>query len=172
MTEAILLILWIGTTIFLVFKIDKDKKERELHQRWIVESRACLRSVECEFRRRCRETTETYFPEYSKNLYHLPHMNDTVRDFKIRSMFDNVHKYRDEIHELKQEYLNEAYTKVAERLERHGINALPEQVVEEYERNIADIADRFTDFGSLMRSQISEIRDDYISYTDIYGSDK
>lgn len=127
MVEAILLTLWIGTTIFLGCKIEHDRKERESHEWWLVDVKSCLRSIECEFRRNCEKITE-------EELAH--HKFDECR-------------FRERIGELREKYLREM-TEKAIALKRARITTIPEHLAMEYEHNISDIADSFRYFGSLI----------------------
>jgi hypothetical protein len=160
--EVILLVAGFGAFVFIGLRDMKNRKDREEHEEWLGASRDCLYSIEYEFRRRCEEKTKTYFNKYSDQLYHMPHLDTTVREYKIRFMFDNVQKYREEIDELKNEYLNEVYAKSiqGERHYKYRLNSLPKYVVKEYERNITEIADTFKEFSGLMWWEILDIRNE------------
>lgn len=130
MGEAILLVLWIGTTIFLGCKIEHDRKERESHEWWLSDVKSCLRSIECEFRQHCEKITEEELE---------------------RRNFDEC-RYRERLGELREKYLREM-TEKAISLKRARITTIPNHLATEYEKNISDIADTFRYFGSLMSEQ-------------------
>ena len=69
MSEAILLALWVGTTLFFIIREIKAKEKRESHEWWISELRECLHNIENEFSRRCLEITQDI--SYSTNISNL-----------------------------------------------------------------------------------------------------
>lgn len=125
MAEAILLILWVGTTIFLGWRIESDRKGRESHEWWLSDVKECLNSVQCEFWRRCQEIAEE---EFSKLRF-------------------NECKYSARIGELEKAYKEEAVEKVNAQ-KRIYITTVPEHLIREYNRHISDIADTFRYFGN------------------------
>ena len=138
MTEAIFLVLWFGTVMFFVFreiKINDDRKNRE-HYR--SELRYCLHSIECEFQKHCQEIITNAFS--GRNV-----SGGVVVD-----------KYWEEIATLKEEYTNRLYEKVDERMKRK-VSTLPDHLIEEYERNISEIACTFRNIGDFMLEQIKDI---------------
>ena len=115
MTEAILLILWIGTSLFFICKDIKEKSDRESHEYWLSELRECLHSIENEFSRRCLDITKKTNQTYSSFL--------------------------EEISELKEEYINDVCNKVTVKKGIYFLKSLPDFTIKEYERNISEIAD-------------------------------
>lgn len=125
MTEAILLALWVGTTLFFICREIKQKSNRESHEWWLSDLRDCLHSIEGEFRWRCHEIAE---------------VNQARRDYDT---------YKAQINELKKEYLNELYNKITERKGKYFVKTLPDYIVKGYEVNISKIADIYLDLGEL-----------------------
>ena len=125
MTEAILLALWIGTVLFFICREKKINDDRESHEWWLSELRDCLRRIENEFHRHCQEIAEA---------------SQAQRDYDL---------YKTQISELKKEYLNELYNKVAEKKWNGFAKTLPGYIVEEYENNISKITDIYLDLGEL-----------------------
>ena len=125
MTEAIMLALWVGTTLFFVCRERKQKSDRESHEWWLSDLRDCIHSIEGEFRWRCQEIAEA---------------NQLQRDYDT---------YKAQINELKREYINELYNKVTERKGKRFVKTLPEYIVKEYEVNISNITDIYLDLGEL-----------------------
>lgn len=125
MAEAILLALWVGTTLFFICREIKINGNRKSHEWWLSDLRDCLCSIEEEFRRRCQEIAEAY---------------QLRRDYDL---------YNAQISELKKEYLNELYNKVVERKGKYFAKALPGYIVQEYEINISKITDIYLDLGKL-----------------------
>lgn len=125
MTEAILLALWIGTTLFFVCREIKAKKNRDSHEWWLSDLRDCLCSIEGEFRRRCQEIAEAY---------------QSHRDYDL---------YNAQISELKKEYISELYDKIVAKKGEYFVKTLPDCIVKEYETNISKITDIYLDLGKL-----------------------
>lgn len=125
MAEAILLLLWVGTFSFFGIREYTKEKQRESHESWISELQDCLRRIENEFRRHCQEIAEA---------------SQAQRDYDL---------YKTQINELKKEYLNELYNKVAEKKWKGFAKTLPDYIVKEYEANISKIADIYLDLGYL-----------------------
>jgi pantothenate kinase len=117
MTEAILLALWLGTSIFFICREIKTKASRRSHEYWLSELRECLHGIQNEFSRRCYEITENAFSLH------------------------NYSSYDTQISELKEEYINEVHNKIIARKGKYFLTTLPDHILEEYERNIAEIAD-------------------------------
>lgn len=125
MIEAIMLALWVGTTLFFICREIKQKRDRESHEWWLSDLRDCLHSIEGEFRWHCQEIAE---------------VNQSQRDYDT---------YKAQINELKKEYLNELYNKITERKGKYFVKTLPDYIVKEYEVNISKIADIYLDLGEL-----------------------
>ena len=115
MTEAILLTLWIGTSLFFICKDIKEKSDRESHEYWLSELRECLHSIENEFSCRCLDITKKTNQTYSSFL--------------------------EEISELKEEYINDVCNKLTAKKGIYFLKTLPDFTIKEYERNISEIAD-------------------------------
>ena len=125
MTEAIALTLWVGTFLFFGIREYKERNKRETRELWTSELRDCLRRIENEFHRHCKEISEA---------------SQSQRDYDL---------YKTQISELKKEYLNELYNKVAEKKWNGFAKTLPGYIVEEYENNISKITDIYLDLGEL-----------------------
>lgn len=69
MSEAILLALWGGTSLFFIIREIRQKENRENHEWWLSELRECLRSIENEFSRRCLDITQD--SSYGINISNL-----------------------------------------------------------------------------------------------------
>lgn len=69
MSEAILLSLWISTSLFFIIREIKAKSDKERHEYWLSELRECLHSIENEFSRRCFEITHD--SSYGINIKNL-----------------------------------------------------------------------------------------------------
>lgn len=128
MGEAILLTLWLGTTLFLGYKIDSDRKNRKSHEWWLSEVKDCISSIEGEFRCNCEKITEEEF---------------------TRQRFD-YYKYIGRISELEKKYKNELTEKVIAK-KRVTVTTVPEHLAREYESNISDIAYTFRFFARLIK---------------------
>lgn len=128
MVEAILLTLWLGTALFLGYKIDSDRKNRESHEWWLSEVKDCISSIEGEFRCNCEKITEEEF---------------------TRQRFD-YYKYIGRISELEKKYKNELTEKVIAK-KRVTVTTVPEHLAREYESNISDIAYTFRFFARLIK---------------------
>ena len=115
MSEAILLTLWVCTSLFFICREIKANSNRESHESWISELRDCLHSIENEFSRRCFEITKK------------PNQKCSV--------------YLSQISELKDEYLNTVHDKVTAKRGSYFLKSFPEHIIKEYERNISEIAD-------------------------------
>ena len=125
MTEAILIALWMGTTLFFICREIKINDDRKSHEWWLSDLRDCLHSIESEFRWRCQEIAEANQLQCDYDLYYT------------------------QIDVLKKEYLNELYDKVIERKGKYFVKSLPDYVVKEYEINISKITDIYLDLGKL-----------------------
>ena len=122
MVEAIALVLWVGTTMFLVCREIKQRDERDSHEYWLSELRECLHSIEREFSRCCLSITSEALLQ--KDLSYAPQI-------KIR--------------ELKKKYSNEVYEMVIKRKGQYFLKTIPDHVEREYERNLSEIADIYCD---------------------------
>lgn len=114
MSEAILLALWVGTSLFFVVGEIKAKENRENHELWLSELRECLHSIENEFSRQCLDITKSH-QTYSSFL--------------------------EQICKLEEEYINEVYNKVTAKKGIYFVKTLPDFIIREYERNISETAD-------------------------------
>lgn len=130
MGESILLLLWVGTTIFLACKIESNKKAQESHEWWLSDVKGCIHSIESDFQRNCEKITEDEF---------------------ARQRFDE-YRYSIRIRELEEKYKNELTEKVIAQ-KRVTITTVPEHLVKEYEINISNIADTFRYFARLIRDK-------------------
>lgn len=138
MTEAILLALWMGTILFFGIREYKERKKRESHEYYLSELRYCLHSIEHEFQESCQEIIINAF---------------SGRNVRGEIVVD---KYWEEIIALKKEYSDHLYEKVDERMKRK-VSTLPNHFVEDYERNVSEIADTFRNIGDFMLEQIKDI---------------
>lgn len=68
-TEAILLSLWMVTSLFFICRDIKAKSNRESHEYWLSELRECLHSIENEFSRCCLDITQD--SSYDINISNL-----------------------------------------------------------------------------------------------------
>ena len=125
MAEIILLTLWICTALFFVCREIKAKGDRERREWWTSELSECLHSIENEFSRRCYELTEKAFSRH------------------------NYPSYREQVNELKKEYLNDLYGKVVERKGKYFLTTFPDYMAKEYERNISELADIYLNLSKL-----------------------
>lgn len=125
MGTALLLVLWVSTTIFLCLKIESDRKKREQREWWLSDVKDCIYSIEREFQWNGKKITEDEF---------------------ARPSFDE-HRYRIRIRELEEKYKNELTEKVIAQ-KRVTVTTIPEHLVREYKRNISNIADTFLYFAN------------------------
>lgn len=130
MAEAILLILWVGTTIFLGCKIERERKDRESHEWWLSNVKESIYSIESEFRWRCQEIAE----EESSNLRF------------------NKYNYSIRISELEKTY-KETFTEKVVAQKRVHITTIPEHLVREYNSHISDTADTFRHLGTYITNR-------------------
>ena len=136
MGEAILLSLWLATTIFLVCKIKRDRKSRESREWWLSDVRDCMRGIECEFQQNCEKIIEEEI---------------------ARQQF-NISKYLARISELEKNYKQELTEKVIARMGKYRVKSVPDTLAKEYERNISHIADTFRYFGSIIDTRKEQHR--------------
>ena len=118
MTEAILLALWVGTSLFFMCREIKEKNSRESHEFWLSELRECLHGIENEFSMKCSKIVEQIFT--------------------LRNISHSV--YLSQISDLKNEYTHNIQNKIKSRKGEYFVRTLPGYIVKEYERNISDIA--------------------------------
>ena len=116
MVEALLLASWVGTALFFICREIKANDDRKSHERWISELRECLHSIENEFSRRCLDIVKKSRHNYSS-------------------------KYLLQVSELRKEYINEVYNKVAAQKGEKFATILPDYILREYDRNISEIAE-------------------------------
>lgn len=126
MAEAILLILWIGSTIFLGLKIENDRNNRESHMWWLSEVKECIHCIECEFRRKCEKIAEEELSKPSFDKY----------------------RYGGRIEELEEAYKKDLTDRVI-AIKRVRVTTIPNHLEKEYLRNISDISYTFRYFGNL-----------------------
>jgi hypothetical protein len=122
MVEAIALVLWVGTTIFFVWRDITQKDERVSHEWWLSDLRECLHSIEREFSRCCLSITSEALLQ--KDFSYAPQT-------KIR--------------ELKKKYSDEVKEMVIKRKGQYFLKTIPDYVEREYERNLSEIADIYCD---------------------------
>ena len=115
---AILLVLWVSTAFFFIIRDEKAKENRESHEWWLSDLREVLHSIENDFSRNCLKITDKAFSQ-NNFPYSL---------------------YLTSITELKDEYINEVYNKVI-ATKRIRVKTIPEHLLNEYKRNISEIAD-------------------------------
>ena len=127
MGEALLLALWLGTTIFLGCKIERGRKERESREWWLSDVKGCISGIKGDFRRDCEKIAENEFS---------------------RQIFDEC-RYSNKIRELEEKYKGELTEKVIARMGKYRVKSVPEHLIREYECNISEIADLFRYFGKL-----------------------
>lgn len=132
MAEVILIPLWVGTALFFIMRETKGKNDRESHEWWLSELRECLHSIESEFRRQCHDIIDDAI---SKREY-------------------ITYKPQRKIEELKKEYLDKVYSKVAERRGQYFLKNLPNYIRKEYERNLSDIADIYCDLCNTLQEKL------------------
>lgn len=115
MSEAILLVLWVGTSLFFICREIKAKSDRESHEMWISEIKECLRSIEREFSRSCQDIANNTHQQYSSFLT--------------------------QISELEKQYKNEVYKNITSKKGEYFAAHIPDYIIKNYERNISFIAD-------------------------------
>ena len=132
MVEALLLVLWVGTSLFFIVREIREKNNRESHEKWLLEIISVTHGIGYEFRQECIEAL------------------DSTRNIMGKLILD---KYRKKIYALQQEYTNNLYEKISERIARRGyysVKSIPEYLEREYERNISDIAYTFLHFCDVL----------------------
>lgn len=137
MAETILLVLWVGTSLFFICREKKASDDRESHEWWLSEVKECMHSIECNFRRDCKKIIDNAFSK--RNV--------------IGGII--IGEYRKEITALEKEYKDNLNEKAIARKGKHSISSVPEYLEREYERNISEIADTFRYFGDFMSEQIT-----------------
>lgn len=169
MGEIILSIVAFALFMYIVIHDYNTRKNKESHESWLSECKDCLHSIENEFRHRCEEITKESFSKYTGTIYwcnlDCKRLSGELLDLKYRIMFNLARDYKEEIDRAKQEYLNTLYDKATERMKWRGFinfTSFPDHLEKAYERNISEIADTYCNFGDLMSSQISKIRDNNI----------
>ena len=126
MGEAILLVLWFGTTLYLGLKLQKEREDRENHAWWLSDLKECIHAIEWEFHSKCEKIAEE---EFSK-----PTLNKYQYDVRIRG--------------LEEAYKNNLIDRVIS-LHRVRVTTIPNHLEREYLRNISDISYTFQYFGNL-----------------------
>ena len=140
MSEAILLTLWVSTSLFFICREIKNKNDRESHEWWLSDLRGCIHSIERHFSRACEKIITDAFS--GRNV-----VGGIVID-----------DYRKAITELQNEYSNNLYKKIVALMGKYRIKSVPEPLENEYKRNLSDIADTYRYFGDFMTKQIKETR--------------
>lgn len=117
MSEAILSALWIGTTLFFVFREIKAKEERKSHNYWLSELRECLHSIQNEFSRRCSEIVKDNLPDTIISKLQEEYINEVYKkvvsrkgEYFAKSLPDYIVKdYERNISEIADIYHNIYY---------------------------------------------------------------
>jgi hypothetical protein len=93
---------------------EKKKNERKEYDEWLYCCRKSLLNIENQFRDECQKLSEEHLKKYTSILYRGQYRNhDAISDFS--------RKFRKELEELKENYLQNEYVK-----------KLPEYLQEEY----------------------------------------
>lgn len=121
----------------------KDKKRKE-YEEWIYFRRAQLQRNALRFRDDCQSLTEKVFAQYTNELLWKRYRH--VPDYILYSFLST---YREDILRVKSEYIANS-----------EIQTLPNFLIEEYEKNLSDIADSFSELANLMRNQIEEVKEE------------
>ena len=131
MSEAILLVLWIGTVLFFIIREIKAKENKESHEWWISDLRDCLHRITSEFSRECYKIAEKALSQR------------------------NYSSYWSQISELKKEYVDNLYVKAAEKMGKYRLTTdIPEYIIREYERDISQIVDIHYNLDNILREKI------------------
>ena len=85
MAEAILLVLWVGTAIFLGCKIEIERKDRKSHEWWLSDVKECIHDIESEFLWQCREIAKE---EFSKLRYN--ECKYSIRIGELEKTYKNI----------------------------------------------------------------------------------
>ena len=120
----------------------KEKKRKE-YDEWIYYRRQKLQGIALHFRNDCQSLAKEVFAQYTNKLLWKSYSH--APDFVTYSFLSN---YKEEIIRLKAEYIANPETE-----------SLPNYLIEEYEKNIADIASTFLELADLMRNQIEEVKE-------------
>ena len=120
----------------------KAKKRKE-YDEWIYCRRKNLQSIALHFRNDCQSLAQEVFTQYTANLLWKSYLH--MPDYITYSFLSN---YKEAIIKLKAEYIANPETE-----------SLPNYLIEEYEKNISDIASTFLELADLMRNQIEEAKE-------------
>ena len=120
----------------------KDKKRKE-YDEWIYYRRQKLQGIALHFRNDCQSLAKEVVAQYTNKLLWKSYLH--APDCITYSFLSN---YKEEIIRLKAEYIANPETE-----------SLPNYLIEEYEKNIADIASTFLELADLMRNQIEEVKE-------------
>lgn len=131
----------------------KDKKRKE-YEEWIYFRRICLKNISRNFHDDCQALAEAALTQYTNKLVWRSYNHSP--DYMLYSFIDN---YNESIKKLKSEYVDNFSAKYSNGNEKLMADALPKHIIEEYEKDIADIASTFLDLGSIMRKQIAELKE-------------
>ena len=120
----------------------KAKKRKE-YEEWICYYRTRLQRKALLFRDDCQSLTEKVFAQYTNTL-----LWQSYRHAPDYILYSFLFTYKEEIKRLKAEYIANPETE-----------SLPNYLIEEYEKNISDIASTFLELADLMRNQIEEAKE-------------
>lgn len=133
MVEAILLIACFALFMYIGIRDYITRNERESHEWWLSEVKACIHSIEYEFREKCQIIVEEHLSQQQFNKY----------------------EYSVKINELEALYKKDLTEKIIAQKRGIRVTTLPDHLVREYNRNISIIADTFRYFGNKMSEQQS-----------------
>ena len=134
MTEAILLVLWVGTSLFFMYREMKANKDREDHDWWRSDCKDCLHRIESEFREKRQKISDNYISQYGQ---HDPREHSTA------------------IKNLKNDYIENVLDKAIAIKGKYSIKSLPADLVRDYKRRINDIADIYSHFEALISEHLN-----------------
>lgn len=120
----------------------KDKKRKE-YDEWIYYRRQKLQGIALQFRNDCQSLAKEVFAQYSSKLLWKSYLH--APDCVTYAFLSN---YTEEIIRLKAEYIANPEAE-----------SLPNYLIEEYEKNISDIASTFLELADIMRNQIEEAKE-------------
>lgn len=120
----------------------KDKKRKE-YDEWIYYRRQKLQGIALHFRNDCQSLAKEVFAQYTNKLLWKSYLH--APDCITYSFLSN---YKEEIIRLKAEYIANPEAE-----------SLPNYLIEEYKKNISDIASTFLELADLMRNQIEEAKE-------------
>ena len=159
MGKEILAVIWCGAFSVLLkiqfLNIREKFAAKKEHKQWIIDCRHCLSRVARGFRCECESLAEAAFAQYSDRLAgKTPYRGPS---YYASNSF--IHKYKDSIDKLKDEYIAKVEDKVRERMIGYTITSVPDFLVVEYTEQITEIAKTFRNFGDLMWEQLYNAED-------------